>query len=430
MDEIHGIRLREFRQVKKEIRGSDRHLIVGIDVAKEKHNAFFGTATGKALHRGVTFDNTIEGFRKLLTLTESLKVQYDLTKVIFGVEPTANYHKPLGEHLIECGHMVVLVSAAAVKNNRSLLDGRWDKHDTKDSANVADLISQGKCLYYEYPDPKMRDLRNLLSLKRRLKKEEHGLRVRIRNQLLAQYFPEMDRHFGPAVSLAVVGRCFDPSMIAGMEYDEFRRSVAPGKLTMPQQKRLQAIWQMAPESIGCRVGDAVHFEAKVMVSGLHRVRETIKSVEDEIEDLCIQFQEYPCLLSIPGFGPDVSSKVLAAISYPFRFTSGKQVLKMAGFDLCANRSGKSSDSATPVISKQGKAYLRYALYQAALIASLTNKSFMTYYTNKLRGRQREKGIGTKMRVKLAAKLLVIAWTLMKKKESFNPTYLKKGDTEV
>jgi uncharacterized membrane protein YhiD involved in acid resistance len=41
----------------------------------------------------------------------------------------------------------------------------------------------------------------------------------------------------------------------------------------------------------------------------------------------------------------------------------------------------------------------------------------------LDGRQREKGIRTKMRVKLAAKLLVIAWTLMKKKESFNPDYI-------
>jgi hypothetical protein len=29
-----------------------------------------------------------------------------------------------------------------------------------------------------------------------------------------------------------------------------------------------------------------------------------------------------------------------------------------------------------------------------------------------------------MRVKLAAKLLVIAWTLMKKKEPFDPTRLK------
>jgi hypothetical protein len=31
-----------------------------------------------------------------------------------------------------------------------------------------------------------------------------------------------------------------------------------------------------------------------------------------------------------------------------------------------------------------------------------------------------------MRVKLAAKLLIIAWTLMKKKECFDPKYLKLG----
>ncbi len=60
----------------------------------------------------------------------------------------------------------------------------------------------------------------------------------------------------------------------------------------------------------------------------------------------------------------------------------------------------------------------------------SNKDFMTYYTNKLRGRQREKGIGTKMRVKIAAKLLVIAWTLMKKKELFDPKYLNVEDTTV
>ena len=45
---------------------------------------------------------------------------------------------------------------------------------------------------------------------------------------------------------------------------------------------------------------------------------------------------------------------------------------------------------------------------------------MTYFTDKLKGREREKGIGTKMRMKLAAKMLVIAWTLMKKKEMFDP----------
>ncbi|MBW1943945.1 MAG: IS110 family transposase, partial [Deltaproteobacteria bacterium] len=53
----------------------------------------------------------------------------------------------------------------------------------------------------------------------------------------------------------------------------------------------------------------------------------------------------------------------------------------------------------------------------------SNRHFIIYYTNKLRGREREKGIKTKMKVKLAAKMLIIAWTLMKKKEPFDPEFL-------
>jgi transposase len=80
-----------------------------------------------------------------------------------------------------------------------------------------------------------------------------------------------------------------------------------------------------------------------------------------------------------------------------------------------------------VISKHGKADLRYALYQAALSSSLNDKEFIAYHTNKIRGREREKGIGTKMRVKLAAKLLIIAWTLMKKKAAFDPGRLNRAN---
>jgi len=99
-------------------------------------------------------------------------------------------------------------------------------------------------------------------------------------------------------------------------------------------------------------------------------------------------------------------------------------LKLAGLDLSADRSGKDSDKAIPEISKRGKADLRYALYQAAFIASTKNQGFMRYYTSKLRGREKEKGIHTKMYVKLSAKMLLIAWTLMKKKEAFDPAHLE------
>ena len=97
---------------------------------------------------------------------------------------------------------------------------------------------------------------------------------------------------------------------------------------------------------------------------------------------------------------------------------------MAGLDLSASRSGKQSqEGVRPVISKKGKADLRYALYQAAMVASSKNPHFVSYFTETLRGRAREKGIKTKMRVKLAAKLLVIAWTIMKKGVPFSPKYL-------
>ena len=177
MNEVDAIRLDQFRQLKKEIRGSEEHMIVGIDVAKDKHHAFFGTVRGETLLRRLVFENNIQGFEKLMSHVQTLKACHGLSKVVFGVEPTANYHKPLGEHLIKCGCMLVLVAGEVIKKNRVLLDGRWDSHDTKDAANVADLIGQGNFQFYEYPPMPLRDLRNLLSWKRRLKKQEHGLKV-------------------------------------------------------------------------------------------------------------------------------------------------------------------------------------------------------------------------------------------------------------
>jgi transposase len=431
MDEVNRNRLEEFRQLRQEVRHSEEYLIVGIDIAKERHHAFFGTPTGKTLLKRLVFSNDHEGFRRLLDQAEALRVQQGLRKVVYGMEPTANYHKPLGEYLIGLGRTVVLVSGVTVKRNRESLDGRWDKHDVKDSANVADLISQGKCLYYEHPSAELRGLRGLLSLKRRLKKQEQSYRVRIRNHLIAQYFPELDRDYERlgAEGLSVVRWCLAPSQITRLDVEPFVQRVTSRRITKEKRRRLEAIWERAGESIGCDGVPGLEHEAKVMVEGLRQIREVIKETEDKIGELCKGFPEYHCLLTIPGFGPDVSAKVLAAIGEADRFQNGKQVLKMGGLDLSADRSGKDSDRAIPEISKRGKADLRYALYQAALVASVKNRDIMIYYTHKIRGREKEQGIHTKMRVKLAAKLLVIAWTLMKKREAFNPAHLSAHNAE-
>ena len=116
----------------------------------------------------------------------------------------------------------------------------------------------------------------------------------------------------------------------------------------------------------------------------------------------------------------MAAMILAAIGDPRRFQHPRQVLRLAGLDLCASRSGKSSDRAVPKISKQGKGGLRFALVQASIIASRTNAATRTYFSRLLKGREQERGIKLKMHVKMAAKLLVVAWTLMKRDETFDP----------
>lgn len=419
MDYYEDTRLREFRQLKREIRGSAQYLVVGIDVGKDRHIAFFGTAAGKVLLRGLSFDNTKEGFEKLVFQADTVMTRQNLSKLVFGMEPTADYHKPLGEYLITNGHTVVFVAGTAVKKNRELLDGRWDKNDTKDAANVADLITQGKCLFYELPSQDLRELRSLLSLKCRLKKSEQSYKVRIRNHLIAQHFPEMDPYFNYGEGPAIVRWCLDPRELASLPLEEFVRMVASRNGTVEQRRRLEEIHKKAASSIGCLTHPSATFEAEVLLDELGQLRAGILATDKKIAEICKRFAEYPCLLSIPGFGPDISAKVIGAIGNPYRFDNHRQVLKTAGLDLSADRSGKRSYT-TPVISKKGKADLRYGLCQAALIASTRNHRFTAYFTNMLKGREKEKGIITNRRVKLAAKMLVIAWTLMKKKEIFNP----------
>ncbi len=140
---LENERLELFKGIRSSLRGSEKHLLVGIDAAKNNHHAFFGTHNGRTLRKNSVFDNSIQGFESVRTLAKDIQNRYGLDEVVYGLEPTASYHKPLAEYLIRQGEHVVYVSNVAVVKNRALLDGRWDKNDKKDAANVGRC--QGSC---------------------------------------------------------------------------------------------------------------------------------------------------------------------------------------------------------------------------------------------------------------------------------------------
>jgi transposase len=118
-----------------------------------------------------------------------------------------------------------------------------------------------------------------------------------------------------------------------MGFEKFFQMVTARNMGEGQRQRLLSIQEAARNSIGCEVDESIAFEAKLLVDHLIRVREMITETDARIEAACRRVPGYESIRSMPGFGPVIVAAVMTALGDPHRFTSSKQVLKLAGLDL-------------------------------------------------------------------------------------------------
>lgn len=64
-------------------------ILVGIDVAKDKHDCFICNSDGEVLFKAFTISNSMEGFNDLYAKIKS--VSDDLSKLKVGLEATGHY---------------------------------------------------------------------------------------------------------------------------------------------------------------------------------------------------------------------------------------------------------------------------------------------------------------------------------------------------
>ncbi len=64
-------------------------ILVGIDVAKDKHDCFICNSEGEVLCKTFTFQNSMEGFNILFEKIKS--VSDDLSNLKVGLEATGHY---------------------------------------------------------------------------------------------------------------------------------------------------------------------------------------------------------------------------------------------------------------------------------------------------------------------------------------------------
>jgi len=70
-------------------------------ISPTQTHGFLGDANGKTILKGLIVENSAEGFGHLLSQVRFYMQRDGFSRVVFGLEPTSVYHKPLAEHLIE-----------------------------------------------------------------------------------------------------------------------------------------------------------------------------------------------------------------------------------------------------------------------------------------------------------------------------------------
>jgi transposase len=336
----------------------------------------------------LTIPNTTRGFRQLWARIQQAQRATGCREVVCGLEPTGTYHQAVATFLERQGVDVVLVSSAVAYWNRRTQDSTWDKHDRKDAANCADLLEQGKVLFYSQPDGPLAELRGLVRCLRRARAELAACKARWRTTLRPALGP-----LGEPIPNRL--RAELPAVLQTWE------RAAPGRPAVAKG-RLPLGLAMACADLAAQVT---------------AVQARIAAIEAALTPLAERLPAYALLRTIPGVGPTVAAILLAEIGDIGWYTQFSQLRKLAGLDIVRVQSGQYAGQAR--ISKCGRGLLRWALYHAALGMARTAAGRARFMVFKAK-RQGDRFAGFKAIVELAAKVLRVVWGVWRSGTPYDP----------
>lgn len=172
-----------YNQNEKIMQITDKTLVIGIDIAKERHVAraqdFRGIQLGKPLY----FCNNFEGFEKLLSWAKEISIENSKEISIVGMEPTGHYWLPLAYWLMNKGVKVAVVNPAHVKKTKELDDNSPTKNDVKDARVISRLVESGRYSEPNLPEGIYAELREGMNMYEQLSKDLNAVQCRVHQWL-------------------------------------------------------------------------------------------------------------------------------------------------------------------------------------------------------------------------------------------------------
>lgn len=154
---------------------------------------------------------------------------------------------------------------------------------------------------------------------------------------------------------------------------------------------------------------------KMYIQMLLQQKEFLTFLEQEIDELAMEFEEYEILRSIPGVGCKIAATIISEIGEIALFSHPKKLVAYAGIDPRIFQSGKFTATINR-ITKRGSSKLRQALYTAVQCGLINNRNtrLREFYDKK-----RSEGKPHKVAIIACAnKLLHWIYAILKHKELF------------
>jgi len=413
----------KYKQKKKQnqriLRITNQTLVVGVDIAKNTHVARSIDFRGIELGRDCVFENSREGLTKLVSWMKEIQREHAKTDVIFGIEPTGHYWFPLAEFLQKEDIKVVVVNPHHVNKTKELEDNSQTKNDYKDAKVIADLVRNGKYSEPQLPMDVYADLRIYMNVREKVMVNLGQVERRIQNWL-DRFFPEYSQVFKDWSGKA--------SLIALAEFPTPQEVVSLGVsaiLTRWKQdvkravgiKRAEKLVKVASSSIGITQGrTAAKVEMKALLEQYELLTRQMEEIMHQVERLLERIPGSAEMLSIPGVGITTLAGFLAETGELSNYDHGQQIIRLAGFNLRENSSGKKKGKST--ISKRGRARLRALAYRAIMPMVAKNPEFQAlhrYYTTRTVNPLKKK----QSLIALCGKLFRVLHTLGTKKIPYN-----------
>src|SRR5690625_688771 len=361
-------------------------LIVGIDIAKDKHVARAQDDRGLEFGKRLIFENRIHGFEKLLDWAERHAKENNKDHIIFGCEPTGHYWLNLAHYLSAKSHALVVVNTMHVKKSKQLDDNSPTKNDTKDANVIAQLIKDGRYSVPNLLEGVYAELREGVKLRDQLTEQLIITEGRIQN-MVDRYFPEFFDVFGSWKGKAAFYtlRLFPfPHQIIEMTPEEVLEKWKPFVKRGVGIKRATKLVSSAKKSVGLKTGlRFAKLEMDSLLDQYELFKKQISELDEELEETVRTIPGANEMIDITGLGVSTITTILSETGDLNNYRDPQQLVNLAGLSLRENSSGKYKGRTT--ITKRGRDKLRKALFIAVRPLVAHNSTFKTlhyYYTHR------------------------------------------------